>query len=397
MKIIKKGLWKEVYPNEAVRPKYEIEDNQAVIRSSSESFSTGRLVAEVLLPPDAASCNFSVEILTECARAVALAAFRDSDGETLCEDYFLKETGTLYSLQMNLPEGAVSVEISFLFWSNGKGRAVFSNPSFDFGKQIPPRNVVAATAYIGSVHGKRTVETNCSEVLRMVDEAARLEEKPDILIFCETVLTHHTGFFALEAAMTDDDPRIAAVCRKAKQHGMYVILPVFEQSDKTVYNTALLIDRQGRICQRHRKTLLPYCEIAAGVAPGDTISVMETDFGKIAILICWEHYFSEPARLAQLKGAEMLFVPTLGDTEAQARSRAADTGLYTIVAGPRPVDSCKIISPLGELEKSIRSDVSAVIAQKIDLNARVYQDWLSVESRAVPNSVYRTECRFDLR
>ena len=81
---------------------------------------------------------------------------------------------------------------------------------------------------------------------------------------------------------------------------------MLESIDSLLYNTAVLLDRNGQITGKYHKVQLPLSEASAGIAPGDSVPVFDTDFGRVALLICHDTSFPEPAREAALQGAELL-------------------------------------------------------------------------------------------
>jgi N-carbamoylputrescine amidase len=101
----------------------------------------------------------------------------------------------------------------------------------------------------------------------------------------------------------------------AQRRGVVVIASVFEQRTSGVYhNSAVVIDADGRLLGTYRKMHIPddplYYE-KFYFTPGDGgFRVWPTKFGRIGVLICWDQWFPEAARLAALGGAEILFYPT---------------------------------------------------------------------------------------
>jgi N-carbamoylputrescine amidase len=101
----------------------------------------------------------------------------------------------------------------------------------------------------------------------------------------------------------------------AREHGVVVIASVFEQRAAGLYhNSAAVIDADGTLLGLYRKMHIPddplYYE-KFYFAPGDTgFRAWSTRFGRIGVLICWDQWYPEAARLTALQGAEMLFYPT---------------------------------------------------------------------------------------
>jgi len=105
------------------------------------------------------------------------------------------------------------------------------------------------------------------------------------------------------------------------------------------YKHAVVVDPRGEIVGQHRKTSLTYDEIKKGFSHGDAIEVVETDFGKIGVSICYEMHFPEVARIYALQGARVVFNPVgtgmWHETQYQAwtsvgRARASENGIFAV-------------------------------------------------------------------
>jgi predicted amidohydrolase len=128
--------------------------------------------------------------------------------------------------------------------------------------------------------------------------------------------------------------RFGEVCKK---YGMYLIVNFTELSGEKLYNTAVLLGRNGEIAGKYRKTHLCGSEKRCfGMEAGEELPVFELDFGKVAIAICMDMYFPEVFRILTLKGAEIIFWPhqTYGPSEEMicitARARAIDYCCYLV-------------------------------------------------------------------
>ena len=106
-----------------------------------------------------------------------------------------------------------------------------------------------------------------------------------------------------------------ALSDMARQNKVVIIAPIFEKAAKGVYyNSAAVIDADGKLLGRYRKMHIPddpgFNEKFYFI-PGDLgFQVFETKYAKIGVLICWDQWFPEAARLTALQGAEILFYPT---------------------------------------------------------------------------------------
>ena len=110
-------------------------------------------------------------------------------------------------------------------------------------------------------------------------------------------------------------PSTQALQKIAKKHGVVIVASLFEKRASGLYhNTAVIIDADGSLLGIYRKMHIPddplYYE-KFYFTPGDTgFRAWNTKFGKIGVLICWDQWYPEGARLTAMQGAEILFYPT---------------------------------------------------------------------------------------
>jgi len=101
----------------------------------------------------------------------------------------------------------------------------------------------------------------------------------------------------------------------AKKHGIVIIAPLFEEStDGKFYNSAVTIDPQGKVLGVYRKTHIPhdpsFYEKNYFEAGTTGYGVYKTPYARIGVLICYDQWFPEAARINALEGAEIIFYPT---------------------------------------------------------------------------------------
>jgi len=125
-------------------------------------------------------------------------------------------------------------------------------------------------------------------------------------------------------------PSTAVFQQFAKKHKVVVIASLFERRSAGLYhNTAVIIDADGKLLGRYRKMHIPddplYYE-KFYFTPGDTgFRAWQTKYGKIGVLICWDQWYPEAARLTALQGAEILFYPTaIGWHPKEKKAQGAD-------------------------------------------------------------------------
>ncbi|HTI97634.1 MAG TPA: carbon-nitrogen hydrolase [Dongiaceae bacterium] len=110
-------------------------------------------------------------------------------------------------------------------------------------------------------------------------------------------------------------PTTAAFQKIAKRHGVVIIASLFEQRSAGVYhNTAAIIDAGGSFLGVYRKMHIPDDPLFYEkfyFTPGDLgFRSWKTKFGQLGVLICWDQWYPEAARLTAMQGAEILFYPT---------------------------------------------------------------------------------------
>ena len=161
------------------------------------------------------------------------------------------------------------------------------------------------------------IEENLAKIESLVAEAARrgaqlvvLQELLEGQYFCKDMDAKHRA----RARPFADHPTIARLARLAKHHSVVLPASVYEHDGGKDYNTLAMIDADGKILGRYRKSHIPdgkgYSE-KFYFTPGDTgFQVFDTAVGKVGAAICWDQWFPEAARAMVLKGAELLIYPT---------------------------------------------------------------------------------------
>ena len=160
-------------------------------------------------------------------------------------------------------------------------------------------------------------------------ELVVLQELHDSLYFCQT---EDTAKFDLAVKIPGDITEIYG--EVASECGVVLVTSLFEKRAAGLYhNTAVVFEKDGSIAGKYRKMHIPddpaYYE-KFYFTPGDLgFSPIHTSVGTLGVLVCWDQWYPEAARLMALKGAEILIYPTAigyesSDTqEEQERQRNA--------------------------------------------------------------------------
>jgi N-carbamoylputrescine amidase len=128
--------------------------------------------------------------------------------------------------------------------------------------------------------------------------------------FCQT--EDHSNFKLAESI---PGPTTEAFQKLARKHSVVIIASLFEKRSSGLYhNTAAIINADGSLLGLYRKMHIPddplYHE-KFYFTPGDLgFRAFQTRYGKVGVLICWDQWYPEAARLTAMRGAEILFYPT---------------------------------------------------------------------------------------
>ena len=198
-----------------------------------------------------------------------------------------------------------------------------------------------------------------------------------IVCLPEGMTTINTGLSSVAASEPVPGPSTNYLGDVAQNYGVYIVGDVFERVGEAVYNTAVLIDPDGDLVGTFRKTCLPREETDAGVAPGDSYPVFDTDFGRIGMMICWDNQFPLPARMLTLAGAEIIFMPNWGGTMDCTIARCIENQVYIVSATNS--SSGDMFSAVFNRQGQIIVQASAttpVVVTELDLDQREYLWWL---------------------
>jgi N-carbamoylputrescine amidase len=210
-------------------------------------------------------------------------------------------------------------------------------------------------------------KANLARQVKLVEEAARAgaqiictQELFRSLYFCQ--VEDHRFF---KQAETIPGPSTDAFTKLAKKHRVVIVASLFEKRTSGLYhNTAVVIDADGSILGIYRKMHIPDDPLFYEkfyFTPGDTgFRSWETTYAKIGVLICWDQWFPEAARLTALQGAEILFYPTaIGwhPSEKQEYGKAQHESWELIQRSHAVANGCYVCAPnrIG-LEKILGAD-----------------------------------------
>lgn len=266
-------------------------------------------------------------------------------------------------------------------------------------------------------------EANLTTSMQAIEQAAAqgaqlvlLQELHTGLYFCQT---ENANLFDL--AETIPGPSTQQLCELARKLNIVIVSSLFEKRAVGLYhNTAVVIEKNGEIAGCYRKMHIPddpgYYE-KFYFTPGDLgFTPIATSVGKLGVLVCWDQWYPEAARLMALAGADILLYPTaIGwgsqeDDEAEKnrqrdawslvqRGHAIANGLPVVVANRTGFEasvpgsaqgitfwgSSFIAGQQGEIIKAASEDKAEILIADLDMNRneRVRRGWPFLRDRRI--------------
>ena len=265
---------------------------------------------------------------------------------------------------------------------------------------------------------EKNLESTIENIVALSKQGANVIVLPELhrsLYFCQT---ENQDNFSLSESVPG--PTTKALGKVAKENAIILIASIFERRAKGIYhNTAVVIENTGEIAGIYRKMHIPddpgFHE-KFYFTPGDLgFKAIDTSVGKIGVLVCWDQWYPEAARLTALAGADLLVIPTAigwdpdDSKEEQQRQRDAWITIQRAhaIANGLPLACCNrtgfeedtsgqtkginfwgssfVAGPQGEMLGECTTDTNESFVVKIDLdhNERVRQTWPYFRDRRI--------------
>jgi predicted amidohydrolase len=173
-----------------------------------------------------------------------------------------------------------------------------------------PRKVRIATIAFAGQYGP-TVSANRQRMARLIEQA--LAEKPDIIALPESFTLVGLSDARREEMLEDvDGPTLQMVGDYARKNRVYILCPILADRPDGAHIEAFLLDRQGNITgsyQKHHPVVegSQYSKVEFGSRPGSAFPVLETDFGRIGVQICFDAEYDDGWDALDQAGAEIFF------------------------------------------------------------------------------------------
>ena len=284
--------------------------------------------------------------------------------------------GARFFVEAQAPENAKSATARLMLRWADHGELVWSKPSLTQIEAPAARKLKVAIAT--NKPPGTSVADNLAFALRLVRKAK--DAGADVVCLPEVILSWRVKTEPHEGARPIPGPETEQLLAAAKELEIDIVLSMNELDEHgLIYNTGLYFDQNRGLTGKYRKVHLAVGERWRGVTPGVEFPVWETSYGKAGMLICYDNVHPEGHRILSQKGAELLFLPIMGDPRAigdrgfdkwvQIMSvRAMDNHVWMVVCqnnGDRGV----IVRPDGEIVAEVNPDTGFAITE-IDLNFR---------------------------
>ena len=235
------------------------------------------------------------------------------------------------------------------------------------------RAFTAAAVQVAPVPGALTKESITDNLDRCVDFTRRCVEATgaELVVLPESATTGFTPGCSKEELwdLVTEIPGgiVEPIQQVARETGAHVCVGTYERGPERgiVYNASVLVSPAGDVLGVYRKTH-PFCSEAVDgggwVTPGDTVTVCDTELGKIGMIICFDGDYPELSRIQAVQGAEVICRPSALLRSADiwdltSRARAYDNHVYVIGANATGIDpagtiffgNSHIVTPIGHV------------------------------------------------
>jgi deaminated glutathione amidase len=235
------------------------------------------------------------------------------------------------------------------------------------------RAFTAAAVQVSPVPGPLTAASVAANLDKLVDFTRRCVQATgaELVVLPESATTGFTPGIPTEQlwelVSELPGPVIAPLRDVAAELGVHLVAGTYERgpSPQVVYNASVLIDPRGELLGVYRKTH-PFCSEAVSgggwVTPGDTVTVCDTELGRIGMIICFDGDYPELSRIQAVQGAEVICRPSAllrsADIwELTSRARAYDNHVFVVGANAVGADpagvlyfgNSHLVTPIGHI------------------------------------------------
>ena len=237
--------------------------------------------------------------------------------------------------------------------------------------------------------GAATNDENLKKAVEKIDEAA--SKGVQLIVLPEMFSCPYKASNFPIFAQKDGEKNWTTLSEAAKKNKVYLVAGSMpEREGEKIYNTSYAFDRDGKQIAKHRKMHLFNCDIPGGaffhesetLTAGNEVTVFDTEYGKIGLMICFDIRFPELSRLMTDRGAKLIIVPaafnmTSGPNwwDLMFRTRAADNQIFMAGCSPARDEKASyvawghslVVDPFGKVLSQL-DEKENILYQDIDLS-----------------------------
>jgi predicted amidohydrolase len=280
-----------------------------------------------------------------------------------------------------VPAGATRAKLELHYRWDADGSVNFGDIRFQPTAAPSSRLVRLATIH-HRPRGSKSSQEGLDQFAALVNQAG--SQHADMVCLPEGITLVGTNHDYMTVSEPVPGPTTTFLGELARKNHLYIIAGILERKGEVVFNTAVLIDRNGNLAGVYHKTSLPREEIDGGVTPGDAMPVFDTDFGRIGMMVCWDVTYPEQARALARKGAEIIFLPIWGGNLVLAKARAIENQVYLVTSTYDMISA--IFDQEGEVLKEA-TEATPVVTVQIDLSKQKLWPWLGDFKNRIPREM----------
>lgn len=351
-------LWS---PREELAPRLAVDDTAAATGQRSACVSGGgnfaahgRLQQRITAVTPGQSYAFSVSCRAEGVRSLhesvgVKLTWRDAADRVVRKDYVqdpdspalaegergpARDGWVCLRKVVTARDDVASVEIELIFQWAAEGRVWWDEVAFV--EAAPPPRRTVRLAIVHHFPKDSTPQGNRESFGAFCRQAAA--QGADLVLLPECICLPGTGCSGTDVAESIPGPSTEYFAPIAREGRMYLVLPIHEREGHVIYNTTVLLGRDGEIVGKYRKVHLPPQEVEGGTTPGDSFPVFRTDFATIGLETCYDHFFPEMIQSLARGGAQLVCLGIWGGHETEGmwhaamRTRAVDNGVYLMAS-----------------------------------------------------------------
>ena len=247
-----------------------------------------------------------------------------------------------------------------------------------------PRKVVIGTTMYAMWGEYPGLDSRLAALSRLVGEMAAEAARKypgaglDLAVLPENAVTGGLEGTAAEQSVALEGKVLDTMGAVARKHKTYLVVPMglAEEAERGIYyNACILLDREGRPVGSYHKVhpvdSADTGKLEGGFLPGKDFPVLECDFGKVGIQICYDMVFDDGWEALGRKGAEIVCWPSQSPQTIQPRSRARRHRYYVVSSTWR--NNASVFDPTGEIIAQTTAP-SSVLVEQVDLSYALV-DW----------------------